>query len=358
MKRKELVLNTLVVVTTAAAAIGMIAALMKIYNVLVLVLVSILVASGLSPLVRRVQAFTFAGGRRLSRPLAILVVFVALAALLAVASVFLFLPLKQEAVRFRQEFPGYVERLERWVEELRASYPRLPSLAEMVDRIPKDFDFLAENLGQAAAFSIRFVGGLFSLLLVVIMSVYMLAESEQLLASFLQAFDDEVVRERARLVFQKISGKLSAWVVGRVVQSLAISALTLVGLWALGVPYAFLLAVLAGVLDVIPFLGPLIAAVPAVIVALTLGLGKAAAVALLYLVIQQVQGAVIAPKVTQMSVGISPLLTIIAVLVGQQLMGLIGVLLAVPIAAALQVVAGEALASLREAGPAQTSESG
>jgi predicted PurR-regulated permease PerM len=111
-----------------------------------------------------------------------------------------------------------------------------------------------------------------------------------------------------------------------------------VGLFILNVPYALPLAVVAGILELVPIIGPIISSIPAIIVALVsspiLGVGVAA----YFLIIQQVENSILVPKVMEKAVGLSPILVILVLLIGGSLMGIVGALLAVPVAAAAKVI--------------------
>jgi predicted PurR-regulated permease PerM len=110
-----------------------------------------------------------------------------------------------------------------------------------------------------------------------------------------------------------------------------VAAATFAGLWLLDVPYALSLAFVAGVLEFVPFLGPILAAVPAIVVAFTIGPDSAMAVALLYLGIQQVEGNLLMPLIQRWAVALPPALGILAVVVFGLLFGTLGVLFATPL---------------------------
>ncbi|MBI2020355.1 AI-2E family transporter [Candidatus Daviesbacteria bacterium] len=146
---------------------------------------------------------------------------------------------------------------------------------------------------------------------------------------------------RMKQLITKIEEKLGAWLRGQMLLSLIIGLVTYIGLLALNIPYALSLAVIAAILEVIPVIGPIIAALPAIVVALTispiLGLGVTA----MYFVIQQLENHLIVPQVMKRAVGLNPLVVILAIAIGSRLLGIAGALLAVPIAVVLQIVVTE-----------------
>ena len=135
--------------------------------------------------------------------------------------------------------------------------------------------------------------------------------------------------------------KASAWLGGQVFLGFVIGGTTAIGLGLMGVPYFFVLALIAGVGEMIPMVGPLISAVPAILVAFTVSPGLALGVAIFFLVQQQLENAVLVPKLMGETVGLNAVTVISALIIGSALLGLSGALLAVPTAAIIQVLIEE-----------------
>jgi predicted PurR-regulated permease PerM len=142
-------------------------------------------------------------------------------------------------------------------------------------------------------------------------------------------------------LINKIQRKMGMWVVGQMILSIFIFALTYIGLTILGVENALFLAVLAGLFEVIPYVGPFLSAIPAVFFALIQNPPLVIAVILLYVLIQKTEGYVLVPKVMEKTVGTSPLVVLLALLIGFKVAGILGLLLAVPLAGAVTVVIQE-----------------
>jgi predicted PurR-regulated permease PerM len=139
-------------------------------------------------------------------------------------------------------------------------------------------------------------------------------------------------------IISKIQHRLGYWLRGQLLLSLIIFCLTYIGLTILGVKYALILALIAGIFEIVPFLGPIISAIPGIFFAFTIqGFGTAIWVVLLYFIIQQLENNLIVPKVMGKSTGLNPLVVILAILVGARLGGIVGALLAVPVATAISV---------------------
>ena len=130
----------------------------------------------------------------------------------------------------------------------------------------------------------------------------------------------------------------------------AVGFLTFVGLRILGVKYALTLAVIAGILEIVPVIGPIISSIPAIIIGFTQSPFLGLLVLILYAVIQQSENHIIVPKVMQKTTGLSPVVIVISFLIGAKLLGLLGILLAVPIAVILSVFVDEFISKTVEEG--------
>ena len=136
----------------------------------------------------------------------------------------------------------------------------------------------------------------------------------------------------------RIQEKIGMWLRGQLILSLIIFLLSWFGLTILGVKYALVLAIFSGLTELVPYLGPFIGAIPAVFIALTQSPALALGVIVVYLIIQQLENNVIVPKVMQRAVGLNPIITIIAMMIGFKLAGILGIIIAVPVATALSIV--------------------
>lgn len=196
--------------------------------------------------------------------------------------------------------------------------------------VSREFDSIGRN-----AFNVtrQVFGGVFSILTVLIISFYLLLYQENFKRSIARLFHSDA-HNRVHRAISHINEKLGAWMRGQMVLSFSIGFITWVVLSILGVlfgmPYALPLALLAGILEVIPTLGPTLAAIPAVIVALTISPTLAIIVVLIYIIIQLLENNILVPKIMQRAVGLNPVIVILAVMIGANLMGIVGALLSIP----------------------------
>ena len=128
---------------------------------------------------------------------------------------------------------------------------------------------------------------------------------------------------------------------GQLILSLLVGILSYIGLTIFNIPYALPLAMIAGIMEVVPVIGPIISALPAVFLAFTISPFLSIVVAIMYLVIQQLENHLIVPQVMRRAVGLNPLIVILAIAIGSRLLGISGALLAVPMAVVFQIIATE-----------------
>jgi predicted PurR-regulated permease PerM len=202
----------------------------------------------------------------------------------------------------------------------------------------------ASGLNQVAGFLIRLPLAAFSVILgtfaTVAIGYYWLLSREQAVEWLCCTLRPENP-QRARIVFNRAELQMGSYVRGLVFLGFVIGLLTLVGLLILRVPYAVVFAVIAGVLELLPTIGPILSAIPAVLAALTISPVLALGVTLMYLAIQQLENYILVPRVHQQSVGLPPLVILLAVLVGSTIGGITGAILAVPVAALIALILEE-----------------
>ncbi len=179
-----------------------------------------------------------------------------------------------------------------------------------------------------------FISGLFSNTLFVIatlfFSLYFLIE-ENLVNKFLHRYISKDRADKISATFSKAEMRMSSWFWGEITLMTVVGVLTYLGLVLIGVKYALPLAVLAGLLEVVPNLGPVISSIPAIIIGFSSSYFSGFSALALYIVVQQLENNLIVPMIMKRAVGINPILTLLALLLGGRMGGVLGVLLAIPI---------------------------
>jgi len=345
--RTELVIRTSLVVITTLVLVGLARLLVQIVGILIVVLVAAILATGVAPLVSSLERLRW--GRRgwhLPRTGAILAVFLGIVLVLLSLTGLLVTPVVIEAQQFLSNLPQNLARLEASLQTWGDRYTWLPDLSGIVRRIPQEIYRLNRYFGQAAGVAFRFLGGLATVVTVLFLAFYMLVEGPAIKDGFLALFPPSNRREVAD-VLEQIGAKFGGWVRGQLLLGLIIGVAAGGGMAAIDMPFPILLGIVAGITELIPMIGPTLGAIPAVFLALFQPTWKLIFTVAWYASIQQAEANLIVPRVMRASVGLSPLLTILALVIGATLLGAAGALLAVPVAAALQVVVGTILGRVK-----------
>lgn len=216
---------------------------------------------------------------------------------------------------------------------LEAAQAKYSGISNILNNIAHRFEGLGSNIFQT---TFNVFGGLFSAIVVLVISFY-LAVQERGIKKFLISVTPKDHRDYVVDLVNRIEGKLGAWIRGQLLLMVAVAVLTYIGLSLLGIKYALVLALLAGLLEVVPYIGPIIAAIPAVILAFFQSPFLALIVAIIYYAIQQLENYVLAPQIMKRALGLNPVVIIVALLIGAKISGVIGMIVAVPIAATFSV---------------------
>ena len=314
-------------------------------EVLLVLYASLLFAIGFSPIVRLIerQRLLPVGSRRFPRWLAILVLYVFIISAAAAVISMILPPLTDQAREFWAHKDQLFERVQTFLVE-RGLMQRPITLEQAVAQAPVSGDTVGTVFDAVRGV----IGGLFGLVTILIVTFYLLVDSWSINQTFLRFFPDRH-RGRVDAATRDITMKVSAWLAGQLFLGIIIGSTSAIGLWLLGVPFFYVLALISAIGELIPIVGPILAAIPAVLVAGTVSYQKALAVIVFFVIQQQIENHVLVPKVMERQVGVSAVVVIVSVLIGGKLLGVAGVLLAVPSAAILQVLVMEVLA-MREAG--------
>lgn len=330
---KALVLWTIAM--TALAVIVLWAAYL-VRDVLLLLYISALLAAGFSPIVRLIerQKALPIGTRRFPRWLAILILYVFILGSLTAIGFLVFPPLIDQAQQLWDTLPGMFDRAQQFLIDKGLLSERL-TFRQAVERAPMPGG--GEAVGTVVGAVTGVAGGIVGLLTILILTFYFLVEAGTLRRNMLQLFPR---RNRARVdaVSREMAAKISAWLSGQLLLGGVIGATSAIGLWLMGVPFFYVLALISGIGEMIPVVGPILAAIPAIAVASTVSLQKMLFVVVFFVVQQQFENHVLVPKVMSRQVGVNAVSVIVALLIGGKLLGIPGAILAVPTVAILQVL--------------------
>lgn len=322
---------------TKAIVIVLLFALLFVLKDLVLVLlVSIVVASAVEP---GTQWFI---RRKVPRLFAVILIYLAIVSCFVGAVFFLLLPLLSESTDFLKNFPSYFNPTNFSAEVANnaflSSQPIVSTLTTsfnlegMVTQIDSIIGSISSNTFGTIA---TVFGGLISFILMFIISFY-LAVEEDGVGKFLKAITPIKHEKYVVALWKRSQKKIGLWMQGQLVLSIFIGVLIYLPLALFQFPNALLLAVLAAILELIPLFGPILASIPAIAIGfVTGGVPTALSVAGLYVIVHQFENHLIYPMVVKKVVGVSPIVSIVALAAGWQLAGFVGLILAVPISAVL-----------------------
>jgi predicted PurR-regulated permease PerM len=320
---------------TALAAVILFAAYL-VRDVLLLIYVSGLLAIGFSPMVRLIerQHFLAVGTKRFPRWLAILILYLFIIGVLVGIGFLIVPPLAEQAQQLWGSLPGMLDTAQDFLVRKGLLAEHL-TMKEAMERAPVSKGGDAVNTVFGALVGV--VGGVFGFVTILILTFYLLVDAGQLRASMLRLFAP-ARRVRVDAMSRDITVKVSGWLGGQLVLGAIIGATSALGLWLLGVPFFYVLALIAGIGELIPVVGPILSAIPAVAVASSISLKTMLFVIIFFVVQQQFENHVLVPKVMARQVGVSAVTVIVSLLIGGKLLGIVGALLAVPTAAILQVL--------------------
>jgi len=292
-------------------------------DVIALFFIVLILVSAFSPTINK-------WAKKITKTGALLALIMIFMAVVSLVLILVIPPLVEQTTQLAQNLPKYLTKIS-WIH----------------DYIPQIKDALSNLSGQVGnisgvllTFTTSIFGGMVSIIMAIVLFIYFLMD-EKGLKSFLLSFVTEERRDLASEILHKVAHKTGGWFKGQLYLALIIAVLNLIALSIMGIPYAMTLAVISGIFEVIPTIGPILAGLIAALVALSISPFMALLVLIWYVIVQQLEGTLIVPKVMHKTVGLSPATIILAVLVGAKVYGLMGVVLSIPIAAVIVVIIQE-----------------
>jgi predicted PurR-regulated permease PerM len=303
---------------------------------LLLLYVGTLLALGVSRIVRRLEERGLPWrGRRLhpSRKGAIAIVYVGVVVVIVGALALAAPPFVSQARSLAHHAPELLDRGRAWLE---ARGIDTPPAGELANHLPGT----SKVAGKAVAAASEVVGAVFAVVTVLVLSLYLLLDWAPLYRRVLSLVPRER-RGQVREVSGRIVQKASDWLIGQAMLAGIIGATAALGLGLLGVPYFYVLAILAAFGEWIPYVGPLLTAIPAIGLAATESWSLALWTAVFFFAQQQLENHILVPRLMSRQMGLNAVVVLVALLIGGAWLGIVGVLLAVPTAAIAQVIVAE-----------------
>jgi len=294
-------------------------------------LVAILLAAVLDPIVDWFEK------KRVPRSVTVTLLYVVIFVILAILLLAIIPPVINEVRGVAENFGGLWKKVISGFDAMRtisARYGLETSFQSSIDALN---DALTGSFAGLFSTISGVLSGVVSFFIMLVISFFLVVERDgirEIVNSILPKRHHEYVGS----MLIKMQHKVGQWLIGQLMLMLFIGVLSYLGLLIFGVKYALLLAVLAGVFEIVPYLGPVAAAIPAVFFAAVDSPTKGIIIIVYYLLIQRVEHMILVPKIMQKTTGLNPIMVILALSVGFTVGGIAGGLLAIPVAAALNAL--------------------
>lgn len=289
--------------------------LFQIRDILFLVFIAFLLMTALRPMV------DWLSWTRIPRVFAILLIYGILFGFFGVSLAGTVPTLIIQSTKFIQDLPTFLEKvLPYWNIDAKSFSQQIAPISENILKL-----------------TVGIFSNIITTVTVLVFTFYFLLERKNLERTLTGLLGEEAGK-RVIITLKEIESRLGAWVSGQILLMVLVGVAVYIGLTMLQVDFAVPLAIIAGILEIVPMIGPIVSAIPAVLVSLTVSPLLALSVVALYFIVQQVENSILVPLVLRKSVGLPPVVTIFALMVGGRLAGVAGAVLAVPVVLVLQVV--------------------
>ncbi len=301
-------------------------------DILLLLFLSIIIVSAAEPIIDTIEA------RKIPRILAVVLLYMFFILLFVLVLSIVVPTLTEEMQLVGKALPEYLTGINDFtknITDLAATY----HFEENINTIfSNSSNSLTNSVTSIFSNTLDFLVGIFRALVVFSLAFYMLIKKDGTKTFISAIIPREKHREKVISLVKRIQTKMGRWLIGQFSLMFLIFLLEFIALSILQVPFALILALLGGLLEIVPYIGPLAAFVPAVLLAATVSPWTAFFVALAYIIIQQIENHLIVPLVMKKAVGLNPVVIILSLLIGARLAGVQGIILAVPFVTAAEVI--------------------
>lgn len=298
-------------------------------DIVILFIFAFILQAGFNPVIDRLEE------KRIPRALSVIAIFLLVLAFLALTLVLIVPPLTGQVQNLLHDLPLYLNRF------LEIFIPKDYTLA--ISQHIKDLiepNQLVSVGGRIVPAAFGFLGNIIGIVTLLVLTFYLLLEKKAF-DELLKTYLSPEAETKTAAILRKVSKKMSLWLRGQFLLSGLMGTLSFIGLLIIGVEYALTLAFFTAIMEFIPIIGPFLAAFSAAIIALGQSPIKAFWVLIFYVIIQQLESNILVPQVMKKTIGLNPVIIILAILIGAKLLGILGILLAVPFASATAVIVKE-----------------
>ncbi len=305
-------------------------------DIIALLFISVILTAAIGPIVSRLQK------RKIPRPMGVLIIYLILFIVIGLLFSFIIPPLLAQFKSLVQNFPSYAEKftaLFQGLESYFGSYGVSFNSQDFVKNITTGF---IQSSGEVFSTTVSVFSGLISVIVVLSITFYM-SVKENSIKKFLVSVTPRRHHEYVSSAVDRIEVKIGKWLQGQIIVMFFIFVLSFFVLYFLKVPYALLLALIGGLFEIIPYIGPIVSGALATIVGFLVSPFTGFLVLLAYIIIHQVESQILVPQIMKKTVGLNPVAVILALLVGAKLGGILGAILSIPIAAMIGVFVNDVI---------------
>ncbi len=303
---------------------------------------SLILAILLKPLADFFQKLSeYTGIRQFPYDLWILLSFVFFSTILYFIAAYVLVPFGKEFKEFTASIPRIMASIQQVIPRLEEQYQLSAMPPEIKQLLANTIEKIGSYTLQLASVSVSaifsFAGTMVELIIVPIVTFYMIKKGPAFCQSFISLFP-AAYEGHLKTLFHEMHFVLFAYIRGQLTLCVLMTCVVFVGMMALGIPYPLVIGLLAGLVEMVPILGPIIGAVPPVLLGLTQGTGVMIKVIVFYVVVQQLDSHLVMPKLMGSIINVHPVAIVLGVLVGGHLYGIVGMMIAVPLLAVLQIL--------------------
>jgi len=340
-ERKTIDISTGIVFRTILILIGL-WFLYFIRDIIALVFITIVIVSAIDPIVTWMQR------RKIRRSVGVLLVYAVFFLIIGMIISFLIPPLVEQFVDFAKKLPAYAMQLQNTFLGISNFFQTQHLTVNDQGILQNISQWLSDATSSIFSTTVGIFSGFVAAVIILVMAFYM-AVHEDGIKKFIVSLVPENHKDYAASLTDRIKYKIGRWTLGQMLLMFIIFVFELSGLLILHVPYALTIAIFGGLTEVVPYIGPIVAAIPAILAGLLVSPLTGLLVFVLYVVVQQFEGHIIAPQVMSKAVGLHPIAVILALLIGFKLGGILGAIIAIPVATAVSVFISDLFKKPKEA---------
>ncbi len=304
--------------------------------------ISLIIAILLTPLAQWIHRNVMKTGiKKFPYDFSIVISFCIFVGVLYLIAIHIFVPFLTELRAFTKSLPATFNALQQAIPELEKEYnlSLLPPEAQnLIFRVLQDIGEYSLKIAQFSLSAIfSFASTVIELIVVPFITFYMMKKGS-IFSSLIAGFFPERYHAHIKMLFKEIHFVLRAYIHGQLLLSVLMTLVVFIGMWIMDIPYPLVIGLLAGVVEMVPVIGPIIGAIPPILLGLLQGTGTMVQVIVFYVVVQQLDSHLVMPKLMGSVIKVHPVAIIAGVLIGGSLYGIVGMMISVPAVAVLQVL--------------------